>query len=221
MYALVERRVGHAAGHDPRTHAAAIGRPHGAASTPWPSPTPCRGSPTSATPSEIMTVDARQPHGVVPVPQVRERRHGRGHGRGGHRHRRRHGTARGGSAPTRSPTCRGWADAHDIWYLSQRPVLHRSPALAECARRALDIAGVEHGRRRGLDLYSCFPSSVEVAQHSFGIAADDARPLTLTGGLPYHGGPGSNYVTHSIANTLQWLRSGTGTTPSCTATATT
>jgi acetyl-CoA C-acetyltransferase len=30
----------------------------------------------------------------------------------------------------------------------------------------------------------------------------------LTGGLPYHGGPGNNYVTHAIANTRQWLRDG-------------
>ena len=43
-----------------------------------------------------------------------------------------------------------------------------------------------------------------------GITADDPRPLTLTGGLPYHGGPGSNYVTHAVANALQWLRSGAG-----------
>jgi acetyl-CoA C-acetyltransferase len=62
----------------------------------------------------------------------------------------------------------------------------------------------------GLDLYACFPSSVEVARDSFDIATDDPRPLTLTGGLPYHGGPGSNYVTHSIANTFQWLRAGRG-----------
>jgi acetyl-CoA C-acetyltransferase len=62
----------------------------------------------------------------------------------------------------------------------------------------------------GLDLYACFPSSVEVARDSFDIAPDDPRPLTLTGGLPYHGGPGSNYVTHSIANTFQWLRDGRG-----------
>jgi acetyl-CoA C-acetyltransferase len=104
----------------------------------------------------------------------------------------------------------GWADAHDLWYLSERPVLHRSPALAECAQRALDSAGVSMDEVGGLDLYACFPSSVEVARDTFGIAPDDPRPLTLTGGLPYHGGPGSNYVTHAIANALQWLRAGKG-----------
>ncbi|MGA2520529.1 MAG: acetyl-CoA acetyltransferase [Acidimicrobiales bacterium] len=104
----------------------------------------------------------------------------------------------------------GWADAHDIWYLSERPVLHRSPALAQCAARVLDTAGMTMDAVDGLDLYACFPSSVEVARDSFGIDAADPRPLTLTGGLPYHGGPGSNYVTHAIANALAWLRRGDG-----------
>ena len=106
--------------------------------------------------------------------------------------------------PTRWPTSAGWADAHDVWYLSERPVLQRAPGSGRVRRR-------RPGRRPGLtmddvdafDLYACFPSSVEVARDSFGIAADDPRPLTLTGGLPYHGGPGSNYVTHSMANTLR------------------
>ena len=36
---------------------------------------------------------------------------------------------RWGLAPDEVAYVSGWADAHDIWYLSQRPVLHRSPAL--------------------------------------------------------------------------------------------
>ncbi len=63
----------------------------------------------------------------------------------------------------------GWADAHDIWYLSERPVLERSPALAQCAARVLDSAGLTMDAVDGLDLYACFPSSVEVARDSFGI----------------------------------------------------
>ncbi|MHB8328396.1 MAG: acetyl-CoA acetyltransferase [Acidimicrobiales bacterium] len=104
----------------------------------------------------------------------------------------------------------GWADAHDIWYLSQRPLLHRSDALAACADTALAMAGITLAEIGAFDLYACFPSSVEVARDSFGIDPDDGRPLTMTGGLPYHGGPGSNYVTHSVANALQWLRRGSG-----------
>lgn len=104
----------------------------------------------------------------------------------------------------------GWADAHDIWYLSERPRVEHSEALAVCARAALDAAGIHLSDVSAFDLYSCFPSSVEVARDSIGLAPEDPRPLTITGGLPYHGGPGSNYVTHAIANALEWLRSGAG-----------
>jgi acetyl-CoA C-acetyltransferase len=39
-----------------------------------------------------------------------------------------------------------------------------------------------------------------------GIAPDDPRGLTLTGGLPFFGGPGNNYSMHAIAETVQRAR---------------
>jgi acetyl-CoA C-acetyltransferase len=57
-----------------------------------------------------------------------------------------------------------------------------------------------------LDLYSCFPSAVQVACDEMGISLDDTRGLTVTGGLPYFGGPGNNYVTHSIAEMINKVR---------------
>ena len=102
----------------------------------------------------------------------------------------------------------GWADAHEVWYLSERTQVHTAPGLVACAGSALTSAGVGVDDVGAFDLYACFPSSIEVARDAFGIAADDHRPLTLTGGLQYHGGPGSNYVTHAVANTFDWLRAG-------------
>ncbi|HML00250.1 MAG TPA: hypothetical protein VK428_08685 [Acidimicrobiales bacterium] len=120
-------------------------------------------------------------------------------------------TARGwGLPPDEVVYLRGWADASDVWYLSERPAVHRSPALAACGTAALSAAGLEVDDVGAFDLYSCFPSSVEVAMEALGVSADDERPLTLTGGLPYHGGPGSNYVTHCVANAFDWLRAGRG-----------
>ena len=57
-----------------------------------------------------------------------------------------------------------------------------------------------------LDIYSCFPSAVELAAEALGIALDDSRGLTVTGGLPYFGGPGNNYTTHGIAAVTDILR---------------
>ena len=59
-----------------------------------------------------------------------------------------------------------------------------------------------------LDLYSCFASSLAFARDALGIGDD--RALTVTGGLPYHGGPGSNYDTHALAAMAETLRADPG-----------
>jgi acetyl-CoA C-acetyltransferase len=61
-----------------------------------------------------------------------------------------------------------------------------------------------------IDLYSCFPSAVEIACAEMDIPIDDPRGLTVTGGLPYFGGPGNNYVTHSIAERIARTRAKPG-----------
>ncbi len=57
-----------------------------------------------------------------------------------------------------------------------------------------------------IDLYSCFPSAVQVAANELGLpTGDPSRPLTVTGGLTFAGGPWNNYVTHSIATMAERL----------------
>ncbi|MGI8664260.1 MAG: acetyl-CoA acetyltransferase [Acidimicrobiales bacterium] len=99
-------------------------------------------------------------------------------------------------------------DAHDTYAFTERAELHRSPAIRVAGRRALALAGVDIDDVGTIDLYSCFPSAVEVAANELGIAIDDpSRPLTVTGGLTFAGGPWNNYVTHSIATMATRLRS--------------
>jgi acetyl-CoA C-acetyltransferase len=101
----------------------------------------------------------------------------------------------------------GGADAHDHWYISDRPELHRSPAIRLAGARALALAGVGIDDVGPIDLYSCFPCVVQIAAGELGLAVDDpARPLTLTGGLTFAGGPGNNYTTHGIAAMATRLR---------------
>jgi acetyl-CoA C-acetyltransferase len=52
---------------------------------------------------------------------------------------------------------------------------------------------------------------VQIGADMLGIGVDDPRPLTVTGGLPYHGGPGNNYSTHAIACMVERLRAEPGT----------
>ena len=110
----------------------------------------------------------------------------------------------------------GCAEANDIWYLSQRPELHRSPAMKGMAETALDIAGWTISDIDYFDLYSCFPVAVEVACREMGIAEDDPRPFTVTGGLPYFGGAGNAYTLMSVATMMDKLRANPGKRGMCT-----
>jgi acetyl-CoA C-acetyltransferase len=104
----------------------------------------------------------------------------------------------------------GCADADDPWYVSERSNLHSSPAIRRGARKVLEMAGASLADMRFFDLYSCFPAVVEIACAELGLEEDDPRGLTVTGGLPYFGGPGNNYVTHSISEMIRRLRGAPG-----------
>ena len=105
------------------------------------------------------------------------------------------------------------ADAEDHWFLSHRADFHSSPAIRLAGTAALSLAGTTVAEVEHLDLYSCFPSAVQIAAQELGLPVDDpARPLTVTGGLTFAGGPGSNYGTHSLATMVDVLRSSPGST---------
>ncbi len=97
-------------------------------------------------------------------------------------------------------------DAHDTSAIAERDELHRSAAIRIAGARVLELAGLRLDDLDYVDLYSCFPSAVQVAAAELGLPVDDpARPLTITGGLTFAGGPWSNYVMHSIATLAELL----------------
>lgn len=97
--------------------------------------------------------------------------------------------------------------AYDHWFVTEREDLRTSPAIRFAARAALETAGVGIDDVAHLDVYSCFPCAVQIACRELGIDPfADTRPLTVTGGLTFAGGPGNNYVTHSIAAMVERLR---------------
>ena len=102
---------------------------------------------------------------------------------------------------------RATAHACDHWFVSERQDLHSSPAIRFAGEHVLAHAGAGIDDVAVLDLYSCFPSAVQIAAAELGIDPfADARPLTVTGGLTFAGGPGNNYVTHAVAAMAQRLR---------------
>jgi acetyl-CoA C-acetyltransferase len=104
----------------------------------------------------------------------------------------------------------GCADAYDHWYISDRINHFTSPAMRTVAVETLEMADCSLEDIGAFDLYSCFPSAVEIGSKELGLAEDDPRGLTVTGGLPYFGGPGNNYVTHSIAEMMARVRAKPG-----------
>lgn len=104
-----------------------------------------------------------------------------------------------------------WAgtDAHDHYLVSERENLHSSPAIRLSGQRLAEMLGDDLNTMDHVDIYSCFPSAVQVGAAELGLA--ETRPLTVTGGLTFGGGPLNNYVMHSIARTIELCREQPGT----------
>ena len=102
-------------------------------------------------------------------------------------------------------------DAHDTYLIGERAGFAGSPAIRIAGRRALELAGLGVDDLAAVDVYSCFPSAVQVAANELGLPLDDPqRPLTVTGGLTFAGGPWNNYVSHSIATMAEKLTAAPG-----------
>lgn len=103
----------------------------------------------------------------------------------------------------------GCAEAREK-LVSERADLHSSPAIRANAATAFAMAGKSAADMDFIDLYSCFPSAVEIACTELGLDSADPRGLTVTGGLPFFGGPGNNYSMHAIATMVSLLRARPG-----------
>ena len=103
----------------------------------------------------------------------------------------------------------------------------RSPATRAAGQAALAHAGLDLDRVAHLDLYSCFPAAVQVQALELGLDLDaeldhlgpgapltitSGRPLTVTGGMTFFGGPLNSYVLHSTAAMARVLRDDPGST---------
>jgi acetyl-CoA C-acetyltransferase len=102
------------------------------------------------------------------------------------------------------------ADCHEHQYVSHRWSFAETPAVELGGRLALELAGLTIDEIDIVDLYSCFPSAVELGAKSLGLSLD--QQLTRTGGLSFAGGPWNNYVMHAIATVMGELRAGLGST---------
>lgn len=94
--------------------------------------------------------------------------------------------------------------------LSQRPDLAAAPASLASVEAALERTGKTITDIDYIDFYSCFAVPVFNQIDHFGLAPDDPRGLTLTGGLPFFGGAGNNYSAHAICEAVHAVRKDRG-----------
>lgn len=107
------------------------------------------------------------------------------------------------------------AEANDSAHVSHRIDLCSSPAIRSAGRALFSSVGVGVDDLGPVDLYSCFPSAVQIAADELGLGTD--RDLTVTGGMGFAGGPWNNYATHGIATMVDRLRAEPGAIGLCTA----
>lgn len=90
--------------------------------------------------------------------------------------------------------------------LSERENPARSSVAESVLKRIFAQAGITPEAIGPIDIYSCFPCAVTMVAELLDLPVDGSRALTLTGGLPYFGGPGNNYSMHAVAEMVSQLR---------------
>jgi acetyl-CoA C-acetyltransferase len=106
---------------------------------------------------------------------------------------------------------RAGAYGREQWFVSTRRSLSTSLAMRACARALFGSAPPGPDEVALLDLYSCFPSAVQMGADALGLdLLADPRAPSVTGGMTYFGGPGNNYVTHALATMVEQLRARPG-----------
>jgi acetyl-CoA C-acetyltransferase len=106
-----------------------------------------------------------------------------------------------------------WGGAHSqeqAWWASERPDYTQCPSMKDTHVSALRNAGLDVAEVDHFDFYSCFPVAVEMACEMLALDIDDPRGFTVTGGLPYAGGPASAYTLHSLAQMAKTLAANPG-----------
>ncbi len=101
----------------------------------------------------------------------------------------------------------GYAKDRQRFMIEKSSFTH-SPPLKVAVDKALERAGFSLDDIDAFDIYNCFPCAVGMAQKMLGLKHDDPRPLTVTGGLGFFGGPGNNYSLHAVATMVEMIAEG-------------
>jgi acetyl-CoA C-acetyltransferase len=96
------------------------------------------------------------------------------------------------------------SESNHMTTVSARADLTRCAGAAIAGQAALAAADLDIDDIDLLELYSCFPIAVESYAEALGVKP--ARALTITGGMPFAGGPFNNYVFQATCRAAELLR---------------
>ena len=88
--------------------------------------------------------------------------------------------------------------------IQQRPKLYESIGMIYAAKSVNKIMEKLDIRLDAYDLYSCFPAAVKMFSKSLELGNE--IPKTITGSMPYAGGPLNSFVIHSTVKMIQKIR---------------
>ena len=88
--------------------------------------------------------------------------------------------------------------------VQQRPKLYESFGMNYAAKMIKSYIKKLGINIDAYDLYSCFPAAVRMFKDSLKI--EDREPLTVTGSMPFAGGPLNSYVLHSSVEMIKKIR---------------
>ncbi len=102
------------------------------------------------------------------------------------------------------------AESNHMIPVAARASLGDCPGAAVTGRAVLEASGLDASGIDLIDLYSCFPIAVTAYAEAIGLPA--GRSLTVTGGMPFAGGPYNNYLFQAVCRAAELLREGRGRT---------
>ena len=88
--------------------------------------------------------------------------------------------------------------------IQQRPKLYESLGMTYAANSINKMIERLDIKLDAYDLYSCFPAAIKMFTKS--IRLDSEIPKTVTGSMPYAGGPLNSFVIHSTVKMIQKIR---------------
>jgi acetyl-CoA C-acetyltransferase len=98
------------------------------------------------------------------------------------------------------------AQSKHVVPLAQQQRLHTHPGTVLSGERALALAGISVRDVDAAELYSCFPAAIQSFARD--LKLPETWPWTVTGAMPFAGGPYNSFSLEGVARMVEVLRAG-------------